>query len=169
MGNTTVPIPADSICYGPGARNVDPAIVVDPPAMLVEESRTIEPTEESGEPNDNVLPGARLWGGQELPASMDFNLVKVQQGFDPTCQPPGYLHICVQDKPLNLPDLHNLMDFMDAFVDSEIGGQTFSVMYDLRELGWPSKTMISHVADWGRHPDREEKWNRLNTQCKVVM
>merc|ERR1712007_157543 len=174
--NLTMPIPADSVCYGPDARHVDPSIIVEPPTMQVEESRTIEPTEEYVEPDANMLPGdanmlpgARRWAGQQLPASMDFNIVKVQQGLDPTTKPPAYLNICVQDKPLNLPDLHNLMDFMDAFVDSEAGAQTFSIMFDLRELGMPSTTMISHVAQWGRHPDREEKWNRLNTQCKVVM
>jgi len=167
--NLSMPIPADSICYGPDTRKVDPSVIVDSPAMGVEGSRTIEPTEENVEPHANMLPGARRWAGQRLPASMDFNMAKVQQGLDPTCKPPGYLCIRVQDKPLNLADLHNLMDFMDAFVDSEIGGQTFSVMYDLREIGWPSKTMISHVVDWGRHPDRQEKWNRLNTQCKVVI
>merc|ERR1719323_572152 len=62
-----------------------------------------------------------------------------------------------------------MMDFMDAFVDSENAACGFSITYDLRALHAPSLSMVTRVAEWGGDPVRQEKWERLNHTCKVVV
>lgn len=43
------------------------------------------------------------------------------------------------------------------------------MIYDLRQLSMPSMKMVMRVAEWGKLPQRQAKWSKLNKSCKIVV
>lgn len=103
-----------------------------------------------------------------LPSSLNVGFAVISQGFD-SGSGLGYLYIAGTDFPLSDEGLADMMDFMDHFVSSRNAAKGFSITYDLRMLRMPSMSMVTAVAEWGNQPERQEKWERLNTVCKVVV
>lgn len=106
---------------------------------------------------------------QEKTLELIFAFVKC--GFD-AAKGSGYLSIkglAAGGGHVDEDGLKQIMDFMDAFVNSAEAQQGFSITYDLRELKIPSVSEIMRVAEWGNEPNRQDKWLKLNTSCRVVV
>uniref|UniRef100_A0A7R9ZX92 Uncharacterized protein n=1 Tax=Pyrodinium bahamense TaxID=73915 RepID=A0A7R9ZX92_9DINO len=113
-----------------------------------------------------AAPVARPHG--ELPTVMDVGFAEVHQGYS-EADGMGYIKIFGRDADVTDEGLTHLMGFMDGFVDSPSAVRGFAITYDLRLLHAPSMTMVTRVAAWGGEPVRQEKWQRLNLVCKVVV
>lgn len=100
--------------------------------------------------------------------SLTTDFATISQGFDKSSG-TGYLKIVGHDAPMSDASLSQIMDFMDNFVDSKNAQKGYAITYDLRRLSVPSMKMVMCVAEWGNQPERQAKWTKLNTACKVVI
>lgn len=104
----------------------------------------------------------------ECADSLTTRFAMISQGFD-EAKREGYLKVTGRDGPMDDDGLQQIMDFMDDFVDSANAQNGYGITYDLRNINVPTMGMIMRVADWGKQADRQGKWTRLNTSCKIVV
>jgi hypothetical protein len=100
--------------------------------------------------------------------SLSLSFATISQGFDES-KGEGYLRVEGHDSPMTDEGLQQIMDFMDEFIDSHNAQNGYGITYDLRHINVPSMSMIMRVADWGKQADRQGKWTKLNTSCKIVV
>lgn len=121
--------------------------------------------------SDGALTGTQHWCDHELPPSLSVKFDAVGRGFADDPNPLGCLTVTVARAVVNEKELRLLMDFMDAFVDSQAAQQGFATIYDLRKLTLPVRSLrlLVEIAEWGSKAHRRETWRRLNVISKVIV
>eukprot|EP00434_Breviolum_minutum_P031444 symbB.v1.2.027810.t1/scaffold2884.1/size68011/2 len=73
------------------------------------------------------------------------------------------------DSPFTEDGVQRMTDYVDVFLEYNLVKKGFSIVYDLRLLRVPSLALVKQLADWGRDPQRQQTFQRLNKSCKVVV
>lgn len=113
-----------------------------------------------------MLEGANRW--KVLPETIDVKFCQLRQGINKR-NGLGELVITSRNLPITDEGITTMMDFMDGFLAHENAQGGFSITYDMRALRTPSMTVVTRVAQWGAHPQRQQAWATLNQVCKVVV
>lgn len=108
---------------------------------------------------------AHVW--DVLPESLDCGFAVISRCLDSSGL--GELRICSRNVSLVEEGLTQLMDYMDQYLEQPDAQKGFCITYDLRALRAPSMSMVMRIAEWGKHPYRQQTWQKLNRMCKVVV
>ncbi|CAJ1423721.1 unnamed protein product [Effrenium voratum] len=73
------------------------------------------------------------------------------------------------DHPFTDDGVTKMTDYIDDFLKYDLVKKGFSIVYDLRSLRVPSLSLVKQLADWGRDPERQQTFQRMNKICKVVV
>jgi len=103
-----------------------------------------------------------------LPDTVDFGFAVVNQRFSKGTG-LSFVEIIAQDEELGWEKMVEMLQFMDAFVDSENGKHHFSLFLDLRRLRLPPVSMVLYIAEWGHCTERIQKWYSCNCGCKILI
>lgn len=171
--DSAAPLGGDAVCYEPETGPADPTKHADALSERLEQVCKQVPRQ----PADGVGPGKRpctplsptgTSPSKRLPPSIDVGFAEVRQGCN-SLSGMGFLLVIGRDSEVTDRPLSEMMGFMDDFVDSSHAANGFCITYDFRNLRMPSMSMVTRVAEWGGEPERQQKWERLNLACKVVV